>query len=100
MQKLHKLLGVLHYLVLAAVLCSAQSTTGRVRGTVLDISGAVIPGAAIRLRGSGGSKALKSNEVGLFEVDGLAGSYVLTADAPGFARFEAKLEVGAGKLVL
>jgi hypothetical protein len=100
MQHLHKLSSFLHYIVLASVLCSAQSTTGRVRGTVLDISGAVIPGAAIRVRGTGGSKALKSNEVGLFEMDGLTGSYVLTVDAPGFARFEAKLEVGAGKLVV
>jgi Carboxypeptidase regulatory-like domain/TonB dependent receptor len=104
MQQLHKLADCLHYLLLAAVLCNssilAQSATGRVRGTVLDISGAVIPGAAISLRGNGTTKTLKSNEAGLFAVEGLeAGSYVLTVEAPGFARFEAKLEVDTGKLL-
>jgi hypothetical protein len=102
MQKLHFVARLLHAFLFLGALAGpnalAQPRTGRVRGTVIDGTGAVVPGAAIRLGGGGTTRSLISADFGTFAIEGLAsGSYTLTVEAPGFARFQAKLEVDAPK---
>ena len=67
---------------------------GSLSGSVVDGGGALVPGAAISLRGenqSGESQA-KADEQGRFQFANLpSGSYVLTATAPGFQSFTSSL---------
>ncbi len=77
------------------ILCStlaAQTTVSTIRGTAMDQSGAVIPGAKIlivNLR-TNLEREVTSNDRGDYEApDLLNGSYRLTATAPGFKRFVA-----------
>ncbi len=65
----------------------AQTATGAVRGTVVDVSGALIPGAQVSVAsGSGSTRALKSNGQGVFEAASLVpGRYTVTVRAKGFA---------------
>ena len=68
----------------AAVL--AQTPNGTIRGTVLDPSGALIPGAQITITSATGfSSRLQSGDTGSFEVPSLApGSYSVSINASGF----------------
>lgn len=66
----------------------AQQTTGNLRGTVTDESGAVLPGVTVTLRGRGvpGAPTTVSNENGVFRFPNLPpGSYEISAELPGFA---------------
>jgi len=78
-------LGLPLILSLAAA-AFAQTPNGAIRGTVLDPSGALIPGAQITITSeSGFSRTLQSNGTGAFEVPQLApGSYSVNIDASGF----------------
>jgi hypothetical protein len=64
----------------------AQPTNGTIRGTVLDPSGALVPGAQITITNETGfSRTLKSGATGSFEVPHLApGSYSVSINASGF----------------
>jgi hypothetical protein len=100
MQKLHSVALLLHSLLIIQMLggsaALAQAPRGGVRGTVLDDSRAVIPGAAIRLSGPGTARTLSSNEAGEFLIEDLPpGSYILTVEAAGFAKFQTNLDVDA-----
>ena len=69
----------------------AQRTTGSIGGTVLDESGAVLPGVDISVtsEGTGVVRNTLSNESGIFAVPGLIpGVYTLSIEMPGFRRFE------------
>lgn len=71
---------------LAAAPCLAQFTSA-VQGFVRDPSGAVIPGAAIRLsdRDNGVARYARTYPDGFYRIAGLAsGFYELTARSPGF----------------
>jgi hypothetical protein len=77
-------------LVLAVAMSApamAQSATGTVRGTVVDATGALIPGAQVSLSsGSGSSRIVKSNAQGAFEASHLVpGRYTVSVRAKGFA---------------
>src|ERR1017187_4833374 len=66
----------------------SQSTFGSIVGTVLDASGAVIPGARIRLTNveQNTSRTVESEASGLFEfLNLLPGRYTILAPKPGFA---------------
>ncbi|WP_263418089.1 TonB-dependent receptor [Terriglobus albidus] len=65
----------------------AQSSTGTVRGTVADPSGALVPSAGIILTNENGySKTVRSGRDGGFEVGSLVpGRYSLSVTAGGFA---------------
>lgn len=68
-------------------------TTGGIRGTVQDSSGAVIPNATVTatLEGTDSKRTVTSNGDGSFEIPELAvGTYTVTVDAQGFKRFVAK----------
>lgn len=86
--------------VLAAVLAmgcaaaSAQQTTA-VSGTVMDVSGAVIPGAHVSLAGIGVQLSTVADQKGEFRFAGVAaGEYTLKACAQGFAAVQQAVTVG------
>ena len=68
----------------------AQATSGDVVGTVLDRSGAAIPGASVTAANvaTGVSATVTANTVGDFRFTNLlSGTYNITASAPGFSTF-------------
>src|SRR5580704_2004279 len=80
--------------VLLAFLCGGAAwgqTNGTIRGTVVDQSGAVVPGATVTLTGTAGTRSATADKDGAFDIPELAvGSYDLTAEAKGFKKFVAK----------
>ncbi len=80
---------------------TAQTASGRLRGRIVDPSGAVIPNATVTATGADGkSGTTLTNSQGVYEFRGLAsGDYTVTATAKGFAvdREEA-VKVAAGQV--
>src|SRR5947209_1908398 len=73
---------------LVASPAAAQTTDGNVVGTVLDATGAVVPNAKVDAvnTATGVKTSTQSNANGEFRINNiLAGSYDITATAPGFA---------------
>ncbi len=65
----------------------AQTTTGSILGDVIDPSGAVLDGAAIRAvnDSTGAVRRTRTNAQGLFRIDGLVPAlYSVTVEFPGF----------------
>lgn len=76
--------------VLASALLSAQLATGRLVGTVVDPSGAAIPGAGVVVtnQATGTELALETNPAGEFTAASLApGLYTLRVSADGFRAY-------------
>jgi len=70
-----------------------QSTSGNIVGTVLDKSGAVIPGATVTAKNeaTGVVTSVQANKVGDFRISNLLeGSYSITGSAQGFATLTMK----------
>ena len=86
-------------LFLSGVLASAQVESGQISGTVMDQSGAVVPGATVTIKNSG-TNALRTATTsanGAFIVTGLEpATYLVTVDAASFKQFSAKVEVTVG----
>ena len=84
----HALLLVL--VVLAATWCArAQSTFGSIRGTVSDVSGAVIPGATVTAHSleQNFDRQATTNDAGEFVVENLQpGHYSITVEHSGFSK--------------
>jgi hypothetical protein len=79
----------------------AQTSTGTLRGTMTDDSGAVIPAASVTLTGRGVTKTAQTQADGTYVFAGLApGQYTIKAVLPGFATINKVLNVTAGNLVL
>jgi outer membrane receptor protein involved in Fe transport len=107
-----RLLVVFTVLVFSAMAVMAQATTGSLRGTVLDASGAAVAGASISVTNASTGSEVKttSSGEGTFEVSNLLpGTYNVTVEAPNFKRsvatgvivkvgivnpYDAKLEAG------
>jgi outer membrane receptor protein involved in Fe transport len=69
----------------------AQLTRGAVSGTVRDASGAVIPGATVRVTSAGTSvsRDIVTNEDGFYRAGALdPGTYVVVIEKTGFSRLE------------
>lgn len=87
-------------LVLALALpANAQSNYGVVKGTVTDPQHLPVVGAALQMKAvsTGATRHLVTNRQGIFEASALLpDDYVLTTEAPGFARQtqSVRLEVG------
>ncbi|MGA9181998.1 MAG: carboxypeptidase regulatory-like domain-containing protein, partial [Candidatus Acidiferrales bacterium] len=88
-------LGVYLLVFLGFFGCAAAwgQTSGEIRGTVNDPSGAVVPGATVTatLTGTDTKRTVTSDKDGAFEIPELAiGNYDVAADAQGFKKFLAK----------
>jgi hypothetical protein len=84
--RLSRLLALFAALFLSHAL-HAQSTFGTVLGTVKEVSGAVVPGAAVTLTnvGTNAKRSTVTNESGSFEFTSVeVGSYKLDIQATGF----------------
>ncbi len=72
----------------------ADDVYGRIRGTVTDPSGAVVPGATITVTNmaTGVTRSVKGSAAGTFEILNLQapGTYIVTAESSGFRKFEAR----------
>ena len=78
-----------------ALSCShgwAQATQGAIIGVVKDTTGAVVPGATVKLTNTdeGTVRTVKTNDVGDFRfVDAKAGRYTVEVSAPNFLKWSA-----------
>ena len=87
-------------LLVAGTTAIAQ-TTGNIRGTVTDETGAVLPGASITIFSDqimGGSRTEVTNEVGVYRFPALSvGDYVVEISLGGFETYRVEgVEVGIG----
>jgi TonB dependent receptor/Carboxypeptidase regulatory-like domain/TonB-dependent Receptor Plug Domain len=80
---------------------SAQETTGRIAGRVLDAQNLAVPGATVTATGLQGSKAAATDADGRFTLPFLTpGVYSVRAELQGFKAFEQKgVAVGLGQTV-
>jgi uncharacterized membrane protein YgcG len=78
----------------------AQTQTGRLRGQIVDATGAVIPGASITVKNSSGLVvSATSDGVGAYDVKNLApGKYTVSVTAKGFAPTTKDVEIAASQL--
>ncbi|MEZ5361764.1 MAG: carboxypeptidase-like regulatory domain-containing protein [Bryobacterales bacterium] len=79
---------------------AAQTGLGVVNGTVSDASGAVIPGALIRLTDQATNivREAQSSEVGFYQFNAVPlGNYKLMVETAGFSQFETEFTVQAGQ---
>jgi len=90
MLSLFKVLSFVCVLLFVAIPLCAQLGTGTISGTVLDQSGAVLPGASITVTntGTGFMRQTVSSETGDYRLAGLLpGTYELAVELSGFSRF-------------
>lgn len=84
---LGKMLLLLTALITSTVMCFGQGVTGRIQGTVLDATGAVIPKATITVtnQDTGVSSKYTSGEQGEYVANLLSpGNYKIEITTPGF----------------
>ena len=92
--------AILPCLSLTALL--AQDPTARVTGTVTDVSGAVVPGAAVTLTNmdTAAKKEGKTNENGIYSISSLSpGPYSFSVEAPSFRRYNRTLALVTGQVL-
>jgi hypothetical protein len=91
-------------ILLLSAACMDAQTTGTLRGTVKDPSGAVVPRAAVTVvqQGTNVSRSTTSSEQGGFELPALpVGLFELDITAPGFKRFvQRDIDVTLGHVVV
>jgi Carboxypeptidase regulatory-like domain len=83
------------YCLLAGILttsvCRAQlTTTGSINGTVTDASGAIVPGASVKVlsQNTGAARTVRTNTGGSFVVSGLpVDTYTVTVTKQGFRTY-------------
>jgi hypothetical protein len=84
-----RLLVVISILAFTAIAAMSQATTGSLRGTVVDASGAVVSGASVTVKNeaTGSENKTTTSGEGSFEVSNLLpGTYAVTVEAPNFKR--------------
>ncbi len=82
---------IVFLLSLVATAIHAQVVGGTLSGKVTDASGAVIPGAHVVIRNedTGSQRSLTTDGGGTYSAPSIsAGSYTVTAEAPGFAQYK------------
>lgn len=68
-----------------AVSAVLQLQSAALTGRVVDATGSAVPGATVRIAGTGGTATTVSDRLGLFRIDGIVGGpYLLTVSLPGF----------------
>jgi hypothetical protein len=91
--KIRRLLGLLLIVASAFPLAVLAQDTGAITGTVRDSSGAVVPGAEVKITANAGGndRATVTNSDGEYLAAGLpGGTYNLSISAKGFKTYEAK----------
>lgn len=81
------------FTVVLAASAPAQSFQGGLRGSVMDVGGALIPDAKVTLidESTGTSRATLCNSVGEYVFNAVnPATYTFTVEAPGFERLERK----------
>jgi Carboxypeptidase regulatory-like domain len=92
------------FIIFVLIACSgsllAQGQNGRLRGQIVDATGAVIPGASITVKNSSGLvMSATSDSAGAFDVKSLApGKYTINVAAKGFAPTAQDVEIASGEL--
>ena len=91
---------VFFFLLACSAALVAQTQPGRLRGQIVDATGAVIPGASITLKNSSGlAITATSDGAGGYDVKNLAaGKYTVTVTAKGFAPTTKEVVIAAGQL--
>src|SRR5450756_920042 len=101
--KCARLFAMLGVLFLVAYSSLAQTTTtGAINGTLLDQSGAVVPGATVVLtdNATGGRQDVKSSNSGAYRFDLVKpGNYTISVDQPGFVQLKSTLSVSNSQVV-
>ncbi|MGD0777294.1 MAG: TonB-dependent receptor [Candidatus Solibacter sp.] len=89
-------------LFVSPAMAQPAASTGTLRGTMTDNSGAVIPAAKITLTGRGVTKNAQTQADGTYVFQGLApGQYTVKAVLPGFATVNKPVNItGGGNFVL
>src|SRR6476646_3838570 len=88
------------FTLICSVALAAQTRAGRLRGQIVDATGAVIPGASITVKNSSGlAITATSDGTGAYDVKNLApGKYTVAVTAKGFAPTTKEVEIAAGQL--
>lgn len=84
--------------VVAAIAIAAAQAFATLSGTLVDPSGAVLPGVTVKLANAErqAKYEVQSNRAGQFEFVGLVpGTYALEAQLPGFKSFQATVTMGS-----
>ena len=93
-------LAMLIALTLIGSTARAQSSSGSLDGTVLDASGAIVPGANVTLKNqsSGDERQAVSNGAGFFSFAAVPpGTYTVRVERQGFVTWAAKdIPIGFG----
>src|SRR2546430_205604 len=84
-------------LSLAFFTANARAQTGRVSGTTVDSSGALVVGAGVRLVGAADAAiaSTKSGPDGAFAIEAPPGPYALEISADGFEKVVLRVSIGA-----
>ena len=88
---------LLGLLFLTARLSAQSPAVATISGTILDPSGAAVPGAKVTLQRKGAVAHTMSGAEGRYEISAAAGSYRLLVTHASFAVFEQELTVAAGE---
>jgi len=86
-------------LAVCGVVASGQVESGQITGTVMDQSGAVVPGASISVQNAAtnATRTTVSSATGAFQISGLQpATYQVTVTAGSFKAFKATVEVTVG----
>jgi hypothetical protein len=89
MSAVRRIVSLILLCVVTAAVAHAQESRGTITGTVVDASGAVIPGATVTITNvaMGTNVTAVTNEVGFFQAPYLiSGTYVITVEIAGFKK--------------
>jgi hypothetical protein len=95
--------ALLLLLLLLTSSAAAQTTTSTIEGTVTDATGAVVPGAEVKVSGTtlASERTATTGANGFYRVTALpAGNYTLAISAKGFATRTAGLELTLNRVVI
>ena len=103
MPRIYRTAPLLLLLLLLAPSVAAQTTTSTIEGTVTDGSGAVVPGADVKVSGTtlAAERTATTGVNGLYRVTALpAGNYTVAISAKGFATRTATLELTLNRVAV
>jgi len=93
--------ALLSVVLVSPAFAQSQAANGSIEGTVVDASGAVLPGVTVTVTGvdTGVTRSLTTNENGIYRAPLLPlGTYTVVAELQGFRRFEqTQVRLSAGQ---